>query len=163
MEKEFNFDLRLPANPPHTLTPELFKEFSTIYNSIKLLADQVAGGPMLEWNSFLANAALVGWSSLSISLLQYRYLNIDTILINYYLSGVSNSTLTSLSLPEMAKDSNYYSTSLNINNGVSATIPAQLILTAGSKVVQINRDLSGAAWTGSGTKSIAGQFIYRII
>lgn len=162
MEKELNFDLRLPSNPPHTLTPELFKELSTIYNSIRLLADQVGGGHMLKWNSFLADAAIIGWSSLSISLLQYRYLTIDTVLINYYLSGVSNSTLASLLLPEIAIDTNYYSTSLSVDNGTSATIPAQIVLTAGSRLMQVNKDLSGTAWTGSGTKSIAGQFIYRI-
>lgn len=162
MEKELNFDLRLPSNPPHTLTPEMFKELSTIYNSIRLLADQVGGGHMLNWGSFVSDAAILGWSNLPISLLQFRYVNTDSILVNYHLSGTSNSTLISLELPEPAIDNNYYSTSLSINNGTTATVPAQVVLTAGSKLMQVNRDLSGSAWTGSGTKSIAGQFIYRI-
>jgi len=162
MEKELNFNLKLPVSPPSTLDPSLFKEFTVIYNSLRLVADEIGGGNMLQWNDFFTSGLVTGWSSLSINLLQYRYLNLDTILIDYYLSGVSNSTSVGFLLPVVPSSSNYYSTGLSVDNGVSVVNPARVFLSAGNKSVIITKDLSGANWTNSGTKSIAGQFIYRI-
>lgn len=161
MPRSHNFDLRLPAFPDLGLDPRVYAEFLTLYSSLKLLADQVAGDNMLEWVDHSAASTVVGFSSLSTREIQYRYLNLNTVLITFRLIGVSSGTTTSFTLPSTSASYLACPAGLTGDNSVLSATSGQVICSSGSNLVSLYRDSTGAIWTASGTKSIAGQFIYR--
>lgn len=161
MEKELNFDLKLPIAPPNSFETPVFRELQTIYNSIRLLADQVAGGKMLDWVDYSGVSTIEGWSSFTTKEIQYRYLNLNTVLVNFTLIGTSNSTGASFTLPSTCLNNVSNSSGISGDNGVLAATPGVIVCLAGTNEVLLSSDASGSNWTASGTKSIAGQFIYR--
>lgn len=162
MPQEFNFDLGLPANPGIVDDRKVADELGIIYKSIRLLAAQIGGDNLLETIDFLSTSSSLGWTSLSSdSYISYRYLNLDTIWVSYYLSGTSTSTAASFELPTLAATAVYCPTGLAVDNSVTLAAPGQVVVAANSNLVNLYSDLAGAGWTASGTKTIAGQFIYR--
>jgi len=161
MEKELNFDLSLPIAPPSSLPPELYEEFNGLYNSLRLLADQVAGGNMLEWVDYAGSSIISGWSSFSTKDIQYRYLNLNTVLVNFVLVGTSNASSSSFTIPSTCLSTVTCASGLAGDNGTLSVSPGKILCTPGSNLVILSKDLTGANWTASGIKSIAGQFIYR--
>jgi len=161
MEKELNFDLKLPTNPSPTLTQELFKEFNILYNSLRLLADQVAGGNMLDWVDYSAISTVEGWSSFTTKEIQYRYLNLNTVLVNFVLIGTSNSVDTSFTLPSTCLSPIACSSGAVGDNGVLSVNPGSIVCLVSTDTVILSSDLTGSNWTAVGTKTISGQFIYR--
>lgn len=161
MEKELNFDLKLPIAPPNSFETPVFRELQTIYNSIRLLADQVAGGKMLDWVDYSGVSTIEGWSSFTTKEIQYRYLNLNTVLVNFTLVGTSDSTEAGFTLPSTCLNNVSNSSGISGDNGVLAASPGVIICLANTNEVLLSSDAAGSNWTASGTKSIAGQFIYR--
>jgi hypothetical protein len=161
MEKELNFDLKLPVAPPDSLDLALYREFKVLYNSLRLLADQVAGGNMLGWVDFSSASIIEGWSVFTTKQIQYRYLNLNTVLVNFVLIGTSNSTETSFTLPSTCV--NYVACAAGVtgDNSLLSTNPGQIVCLENTDTVVLSRDITASNWTAAGTKSIAGQFIYR--
>lgn len=161
MTQDFNFDLRLPVNPNAALDPIVYHELTIIYRALRSLAEQVGGGDMIGWTDISESANIVGWSSFSSKTLMARQLTADTMLVVYSLAGTSNSTGVSFLVPELADIPCYSVTGLARNNGTLLTAPAQVVLAQASNIVNVYKDLAGAAWTAAGTKEIAGQFTYK--
>lgn len=161
MEKELNFDLKLPIAPSDSLDPTLHREFKVVYNSLRLLADQVAGGNMLDWVEFSNDSTVEGWGSFTTKEIQYRYLNINTVLVNFVLIGTSNSVDSSFTLPSTCL--NYVACPAGVtgDNGVLSVNPGSIVCLEDTDTVILSSDAAGTNWTNSGTKTIAGQFIYR--
>lgn len=161
MEKELNFDLGLPIAPPSSLPSDLYEEFNTLYTSLRLLADQVAGGNMLDWVDYSGTSTIEGWSAFTTKEIQYRYLNINTVLVNFVLIGTSNSVDTSFTLPSTCL--NYIACTAGVtgDNGVLSVNPGSIVCLEDTDTVVLSSDITGSNWAASGTKSIAGQFIYR--
>lgn len=163
MNNQLNFDLGLAAAPNPGIEPKLYDELAAIHKSLRLLADQVAGGNMLEWVDYSADSTIVGWSSFTTKELVYRYLNLDTVLVNFRLIGVSNSTVVSFTLPGTNGMNLRCPIGLTGDNSVLSTVLGQVSGASGSNVIQVYKDATAAIWTASGTKSVAGQFIYRSV
>ena len=161
MTQDLNFDLLLPVAPSALLEPTVYTELNVIYRAIRSVADQVGGGDMIGWIDLSESASIVGWGSFTTKLLAARQINIDSILISYFLSGESDSTEISFILSKEATVSNYAVAGLTRDNNNLLASPAQLVLLQDSNIVNVYRDVTGAAWTASGTKEIAGQFIYQ--
>ena len=161
MEKELNFDLKLPVAPPDSLDLALYREFKVLYNSLRLLADQVAGGNMLDWVDYSGTSTIVGWSLFTTKQIQYRYLNLNTVLVNFVLIGTSNSVDSSFTLPSGCM--NYVACPAGVvgDNGVLSVNPGSIVCLEATDTVVLSSDLTGSNWTASGIKTIAGQFIYR--
>lgn len=161
MEKELNFDLKLPVVPPDSLDLALYREFKVLYNSLRLLADQVAGGNMLDWVDFSNISTIVGWSLFTTKQIHYRYLNLNTVLVNFVLIGTSNSVDSSFTLPSGCM--NYVACPAGMvgDNGVLSVNPGSIVCLEATDTVVLSSDLTRSNWTASGIKSIAGQFIYR--
>ena len=161
MEKELNFDLKLPIAPPNSFDSDLHRELTVLYNSIRLLADQVAGGNMLDWVDYSGTSTVEGWSAFTTKEIQYRYLNINTVLVNFVLIGTSNSVDTSFTLPSTCL--NYVACSAGVtgDSGVLSINPGSIVCLEDTDTVVLSSDLTGSNWTASGVKTIAGQFIYR--
>lgn len=161
MPRSFNFDLGLGITPDPKLDPKVFDEFQRLYSSLRLLADQVAGDNMLDWVNYAASSTILGWSSFTTKELQYRYLNLNTVLVQFRLIGTSNSTSASFTLPVDNVTYLACPAGLTGDNGVLSSTLGQVICASAASLVQLNKDATGAIWTASGIKSIAGQFIYR--
>lgn len=161
MEKDLNFDLKLPVAPPNALDLSLYREFKVLYNSLRLLADQVAGGNMLDWVDFSNVSIIEGWSVFTSKQIQYRYLNLNTVLVNFVLIGTSNSTKTSFTLPSTCLNYVACATGAVGDNGVLSVNPGQVVCLAETNIAVLSSDITGSNWTTAGIKSIAGQFIYR--
>jgi len=161
MEKELNFDLKLPIAPSDSLDLAPYREFKVLYNSLRLLADQVAGGNMLDWVDFSTESTIEGWGSFTTNQIQYRYLNMNTVLVNFVLIGESNSTETSFTLPSTCVNYVASATGLVSDNGIVSLTPGQVVCLEGTNIAVLSSDLTASNWTATGTKSIAGQFIYR--
>lgn len=161
MPRSFNFDLGLGITPDPKLDPKVYDEFQRIYSSLRLLADQIAGDNMLDWVDHSAASTVLGWNSFTTKEIQYRYLNINTVLVQFRLIGTSNSASASFTLPTSNIIHLACPAGLTGDNGVLSATLGQIVCTTSSNLVTLNKDATGAAWTASGTKSIAGQFIYR--
>ena len=108
------------------------------------------------WADYKSTSTIVGWTSTSGYI---YYLKIGTmVFVQYSLSGTSNSTSTTFTLP-------YASAILGYGVGISsdsggANAPG-LISIAASSTVTLYSTINSGAWTGSGTKAVYGQFFYQ--
>lgn len=161
MSASLNFDLKLPSNANKTLPPELYTEFQILYNSVRILAEQVAEASTMDWIDYSATSTIVGWSSFTTKQLSYRYLTTDTVMVSFLLIGTSNNGASSFTVPSTLTDSLYVPGGLNVDAGVALASTPQIKGIAASSVINLYRDLIGTGWTNAGTKGIAGQFIYR--
>lgn len=162
MTQDLNFNLLLPVSPSNTIDPAVHAELVIMYRAIRNLAEQVGGGDMIGWVDLSESASVVGWSSFTTKLIAARQLNIDSVLVTYFLAGTSNSSEVSFILSKAAEASCYAVPGLARDNGSLLTSPAQIVLLQDESIVNVYKDITGAAWTASGSKEIAGQFIYRI-
>ena len=162
MTQDLNFNLLLPVSPSNTIDPAVHAELVIMYRAIRNLAEQVGGGDMIGSIDLSESANVVGWSSFTTKLIAARQLNVDTVLVTYFLAGTSNSSEVSFILSKAAEASCYAVPGLARDNGSLLTSPAQIVLLQDESIVNVYKDITGAVWTASGSKEIAGQFIYKI-
>lgn len=163
MPDRWNFDLKLPMQPDPTLDKQMHSELLVIYNSLRLLADQVAGGNMIGWQDIDTSAITIhGFSSLSTRDLVVRYLNSDTVLVTFEFTGVSNSTLTDFELPAIPTMDLYTASGPLIDSGIQLAAPGVVVVSEGVAVAKVYPGGTFGAWTASGAKTVSGQFIYKI-
>jgi len=161
MPRSLNFNLNLGASPDPKIDPKVYEELQRIYTSLRLLADQVSGDNMLDWVDYSVDSTILGWSSFTTKELQYRYLNLNTLLVQFRFIGTSNNSSTSFTLPVSNVAYLACPAGLTGDNGVLSATLGQIVCATTASIVQLHKDATGASWTASGTKSIAGQFIYR--
>lgn len=124
---------------------------------------QYSGGGSSAWIDYSATSTIVGWSSFTDKNIYYRIIN-DHCFVQFGLSGTSNSTLITFTLPfnntsgfDMFAPSGY-----SANNSANVTTPGRLALGNASNVVNSYRDMGFLAWNASGIKAIVGQFSFKI-
>ncbi len=108
-------------------------------------------------NTWVNSSTVVGWSSFTtknILLVQYGHV----LFVDYYIYGTSNSTQASFTLPFNNAGDSPQSPVLITDNGVTPTAPGLAVVTYNTNTVFLNKDMTGAAWTASGTKGSAGHF-----
>lgn len=90
------------------------------------------------------------------------------VFVVYLIAGTSNATTLTFDLPISYLNSFHTGAwrpqpAYIINNGAQGTIPGRLqINNANGKTVSVLQNMTGSAWTASGTKSIRGQFWYIV-
>lgn len=77
------------------------------------------------------------------------------------IQGTSNATTLTFTLPVAAKASDDVLPIRIANSGAYQTTPGLIQLSASSTTVNVFKDLSGAAFTNTGTKIVIGYFIYE--
>lgn len=115
------------------------------------------------WTDYSDTSTIVGFASYTLKLVYYRKIG-NTVFVNVNLYGVSNATNVTFTLPYTAKNvtgCTYYGGAYAIDNG-TATAGGLLGLSPNSSTVSGYSTMAGAAWTGSGTKAIQGQFWYEV-
>jgi hypothetical protein len=113
------------------------------------------------WIDYSASTTIVGFSSVSVKRVWYQLSN-NTLFYNVYISGASNATTFSFTLPmAVAGGNNIIAQACRVfNAGVVSAAPGMCFNTLGSNVVSVLRDFAGTAWTASGVKTVQAQGFY---
>jgi len=117
------------------------------------------------WVDCSAAATIVGWASFTNKYIRYKQIG-KTVYIAFLLSGASNSTTTSFTIPVAASTnipSYEASSGLNQDNGAIQTAPARVYIDTGfnpSQVIVV-KALGATNWTASGNKDVRGVLVYE--
>jgi hypothetical protein len=114
-----------------------------------------------DWVDYSSTSTIVGWSSFTDKIIFYRIIG-KQVFINFSLTGTSNSTSVSFTLPVNLKTGvgGIFSFGFAVNNGTNSGSGS--IQNSGVGTVVIYSNNIAGTWTASGTKSIRGQFFYII-
>lgn len=113
-----------------------------------------------DWVDYSATSTVVGWSSFTTKQIRYRVIG-KQVFVHYNLSGVSNSTSTTFTLPN---NSLYTERVFGASTDNGTLIGAGIIvISANSNSIILGANQTAAGnWTSSGTKTTIGQFFYEI-
>ncbi len=88
-----------------------------------------------------------------------------TCFVSFFLSGTSNSTATTFTVPFTSLNVSNNQVKVAIagtDNGSVLTASSSAVLPANSATVTCYVDMATGAWTNSNTKAVEGQFWYEI-
>lgn len=108
---------------------------------------------------YSATSTVVGWGSFTKKQIYYQKIG-KLVFVAYSLAGASNSATTTFTLPDAcpaAPDQNFITYA--VDNGTTA-VAAIGYVTPGSNVVVMTKNMPGAAFTNTGTKSSVATFVY---
>lgn len=113
------------------------------------------------WIDYSATSTIVGYTSFTEKIIYYRQIG-KQVFINYILTGVSNSTLITFTLPINLKTGTggINSFCYGIDNGVNSGFG--FVTNSGVDKVQAFKTATSGAWTASGTKQTRGSLFYII-
>jgi len=137
-------DYALSSNPPTTITDLYYSYAAT-----------PPGFP--AWFDYFATSTITGWSNPTGGL-RFKMVG-DQVFVDYYLTGTSNATATSFSLPVPHAEG--WHTRMGIiaqNNGTQ--IQGFMQMQQWSSLVAFYTTIGWGGWTASGTKTVAGHFSY---
>jgi nitrogen fixation protein len=131
---------------------------STDWNTFNAKLDNNA------WVDYSATSTITGWSSFVNKVLRYKVVG-KQVFVSYLISGTSNSTSTSFTLPFTSVSAQYNEApNRSFNNGVA--YHGFGIIAASSATMSFSYWTTATAntstWTASGTKWISGQIFYEI-
>jgi hypothetical protein len=143
------------------MTTNLEKLLKDMSNSVAFLSKRmrdievkIRSEPPLT--DYFAASTKVGWTSYIVSNLKYKR-NSGLLHVFFYIYGVSNNTVTSVTLPDINASGFYiYAPFRAIDNGAPSVIGLAYI-NAASNVLAFLSTEAGGAWTASGNKAIFGQ------
>jgi len=108
--------------------------------------------------SYLASSTVVGWSGTPTGSIYYKRIG-NTMLVSYTITGTSNATSTSFTLPYLVSNNTLAVGYAQDNTGTDEA--SRISMSAAGYVINFYKDVAGSAWTDSGTKTINGQFWYE--
>lgn len=109
---------------------------------------------------YSGTSTIVGWASLSQTQILYRKVG-HHVTVWFALSGTSNSTSTSFTLPLQCNGIAEMDFSISArDNGTAVGTGAVGQMFNGNATAIFSKDQNGTAWTNSGTKAIVGSFTY---
>lgn len=114
-----------------------------------------------EWNDYSATSTVVGWAATPTVKIYYK-INDGVMYVDYSISGTSDATTTSFTLPyNNTTGITQYFYGQGANNGSYATSPIAEI-SSGAATVNFYLGNALGAWTASGSKIIRGHLELRI-
>jgi hypothetical protein len=111
-----------------------------------------------DWVDYSATSTVVGWTSLTTKIIRYRIIG-KQVFVSVNLSGISNSTSSTFTLPFQNKNIENFAMAYAINNN-SSIIGSFSIANNSSTCILYQNYTS--TWAASGTKLLYGQFFYEI-
>jgi hypothetical protein len=111
--------------------------------------------------NYSSTSTVSGWSGSPTISIWYKLVG-KTLTVYYSISGTSNSTSASFTLPYSVNSSlpTIYQSMVAVNNGVDDT-DGRSQISSGSATVNLQR-FAGAAWTASNTKVCIGLIVCEI-
>lgn len=114
------------------------------------------------WVDYSLTSTIVGWSSFTSRVIDYKYLDANTLCVEFLISGTSNSATTTFTLPSNVVNSLIVGGVAVVNNGGS-NANGRMDFTAGSSVVAFTTSITGSTpFSATGTKTIQGSFTVRV-
>jgi hypothetical protein len=138
---------------------ELLREIEALKRRIEHLETAESGTGLIYYGD---DSTITGWDPATFTAKQIYYKRTGkTVDVYITLSGTSNSTSTSFTLPFTS-----------LNGGPTYTVPMRvldnggsllgmIVLAANSATVNVYTSVAAGAWTNSGTKQIVGHFRYE--
>jgi len=120
-------------------------------------ADKPAGEDV--WTDYFATSTIVGWQAGKTGTIYVKKIG-KTVFVSYAILGTSDSATTTFTLPYTGATGNVYDLGMAWDNG-GPYVVGKILLPAGDAVVTLNKDVTGAAFTNSGTKYVFGNFFYE--
>lgn len=127
-------------------------------------ADSIKDGGAAEltdaWTDYSASTTLVGFSGTTAKVVWYKKMG-KAVFVNFKIQGTSNAATFTFTLPDNA----VVGCSLPVrveSNSVYGTAPGLLEMSAGSNVVTLYKDFTGAAFAAGNEKYGAGTFFYIV-
>ncbi|GAC1502298.1 MAG: hypothetical protein NVS1B10_07010 [Candidatus Saccharimonadales bacterium] len=118
-------------------------------------AAQVKAEP---WTSF--TSTLVGWSGSPTQFIHYITVG-KTCTIYFNMTGTSNSTTTSFTIPAYPLYSQNLASCRVTDSGIIQATPGLCILTAGVITVNCFLKMDGTGFSNTGTKTLEGVLVYE--
>ena len=112
------------------------------------------------WIDFSEQSTIVGWSSFTIKKIYTKTIG-KTVFVSYYLSGTSNATTSTFTLPYACENTitRYFSQGYSSDNGTPSDGIGYIV--ENKTTVDLRSTRSEGSWTNSGTKICNGQFFYE--
>lgn len=129
--------------------------------SIFAFSDKPAGEG--AWVDYSAVSTIIGWSSFTTKKIYIKKIG-KIVFVSFYLSGTSNSTTTSFTLPYI--NAGVYiggCHSQALDNGSILTTASAFGIPSSSLTVTCWKDMATTTWTASNTKYVLGAFWYESI
>jgi hypothetical protein len=114
-----------------------------------------------DWVDYSDDSTIVGWSSLTTKIVLYKYLSSDLMVIFAQITGTSDSTTASFTLPIENNNGFGMQFQLNVINNGGANV-GRCSVSPDSDVVDVRSNVTASTFTASGTKGVLGQFMLRI-
>ena len=135
----------------------------TNYPVLAILQRILAGSEDMDVD-YSGISTIIGWSSYTNKVIRYTKIA-RLVFVYFYISGISNSTTTSFTLPVASLSipgsyTLFVSGIIGQDNGTTQTNPAKASFGDETSTVDFFKNFVGDAWTASGTKIITGCFWY---
>jgi hypothetical protein len=128
----------------------------------KSVADTLTALGVGAWTDYSASAIIVGWAAGYTKSISYMTIG-KIVFVSYFITGTSNSASAYFSLPGGAiSDSNYAYRGCGYTKDAGTATTTGGVITADGPDAILYKDMAMAAWTTSGTKTVAGSFFYPI-
>jgi hypothetical protein len=116
-----------------------------------------------DWTNYFATSTIVGWAAGIAGTIYYKKIG-KTVFVDFALSGTSNSTTTTFTLPYNCVAQPFISTWGNaVDNNIQLTSPGQIYMAGSGNIVEVCKTsaYSHTSWTASNVKQVYGQFFYE--
>jgi hypothetical protein len=145
-------DFLIKDNAAGTATEKI-----TIANLSLLLSPSTVNA---TWTDYSSTSTIVGWSNPT-KILNYVILG-KLMFVQFSITGTSDSTSTSFTLPITANGTQAMSYAVVRDNSSFQTYPGYASIANGAAVVNIYKDGLGTGWTASNDKRTIGSFFIMI-
>lgn len=130
---------------------------NAVFDALALKVDKTS------WVDWTASLGVTGFSSTTILFSQYKVVDNDIVLFEAEVTGTSNATGFTITLPFALSNTLFTGNMAYIpyivNNGTAAAGTA--VIAVGSTTLTIYRDVISSVFTASGTKAVRLQIFYR--
>jgi len=113
------------------------------------------------WADYSGTSTVTGWSAFTAKQIYYKKVG-KTVFVNAFISGTSNSTAISFTLPYTSSNTVItVGVGIAYDNGVQKADPSYANLQPNSSTVNVYQTLAAGAWTASGSKYTLVSFWYE--
>ena len=117
----------------------------------------------VQWADYGGTSTVVGWSGTPTTNIWYKKIG-NIVFVMFAISGTSNSTSTTFSLPYTSVNSTGARVTISgrgMDNGSWLLNSTMIYMEPNLSVLTVYKDLGANGWTASGNKQVHGQFWFE--
>lgn len=122
--------------------------------------DGISGLQNESWGDYFSSSTIVGWAAGKSGNIYYKKIG-DIVFVSFNITGTSNSTDISFTMPYALSSLKIWTTFHGIDN--TSTYAFGLLQFNSGSTALLQSSAAGGSWTASGTKTVIGQFFYKTI